>query len=99
MIKNSIWVGIIAGILLPFVAYAVFLSIFDALEAAEIIDDPGNISAYFRQRTSAILAIAVNLIPLNIFKKRRFDDAIRGIVMPTIGYAIYWVYHFGQYIL
>ena len=99
MMKNSIWIGIIAGLVIPFVGYAVFLSIFDGLESAEIIEDPGNISAYFRQRTSAILAIALNLIPLNIFKKRRFDHAIRGIVLPTVGYAIFCVYYFGQYIL
>lgn len=97
--KNSIWVGLIAGIVIPFVGYAVFLSVFDGLQEAEIIRDPGEISAYFRQRTSGILALALNLIPLNMFKNRRFDNSIRGLVIPTVAYAGYWVYYFGKYVL
>jgi amino acid permease len=98
MIKNKIWFGIIVGLVLPFVGYAIFLTIFDALEAAELIGGASDVSPQFRQRTSGILAIALNLIPLNIFQKRRFDTATRGLVLPTIGYAVFWVIYFSNYL-
>ncbi len=98
MIKNKLWVGIVFGLVLPFVGYAVFLSVFDALEAAEVIGGASDVSPQFRQRTSGILAIALNLIPMNIFQKRRFDTATRGLVIPTIGYAIFWVIYFSNYL-
>ncbi|KAA3622087.1 MAG: hypothetical protein DWQ02_26685 [Bacteroidetes bacterium] len=98
MIKNKLWVGIVSGLVLPFVGYAIFLSIFDALEAAEIIGGASDVSPQFRQRTSGILAIALNLIPMNIFQKRKFDTATRGLVLPTIGYAVFWVIYFSDYL-
>lgn len=98
MIKNKIWFGIVVGLILPFVGYTVFLSIFDGLEAAEIIGGASDVSPQFRQRTSGILAIALNLIPLNIFQKRRFDTATRGLVLPTIAYAVFWVIYFSDYL-
>jgi amino acid permease len=98
MIKNKMWVGLAAGLAIPFVGYAVFLSIFDGLEAAEIIGGGGEVSPYFRQRTCGIIAIALNLIPLNIFSKRKFDAATRGLVIPTVGYAGFWVFYFGRYL-
>lgn len=98
MIKNKVWFGLVTGLVLPFVGYAVFLSIFDALEAADLIGGASDVSPLFRQRTSGILAIALNLIPLNIFQKRKFDTATRGLVLPTIGYAVFWVWYFSHYL-
>ena len=98
MLKNKIWFGIIVGLAIPFVGYAIFLTVFDALEAAELIGGASDVSPQFRQRTSGILAIALNLIPLNIFQKRRFDSATRGLVLPTIGYAVFWVVYFSNYL-
>lgn len=88
----------IAGLVIPFVGYAIFLTVFDALEAAEFIGGASDVSPQFRQRTSGILAIALNLIPLNIFQKRRFDTATRGLVFPTIGYAVFWIIYFSDYL-
>ena len=79
MNKNSIIVGILIGVLLPFIGYAIFLSIFDGLEEMGLTK-MGSISPGFRQRTSAILAITLNLIPFNIFNKRRWNDSMRGII-------------------
>lgn len=98
MIKNNIWFGLITGLVIPFVGYAVFLSIFDGLEEAGIVGGGGDVSPYFRERTCGILAIALNLIPMNIFQKRKFDTSTRGLVIPTVAYAAFWVIYFGKYL-
>ncbi len=98
MNKNSILVGILIGLVLPFVGYAIFLSIFDGLQDMGFIK-MGSTSPGFRQRTSAILAIALDFIPVNIFNKRRWNDSMRGIVFPFFVYVAAWIFYFGKDLL
>jgi len=91
--KDSIVAGLIAGVLIPFVGYAIWLEIYDQLEAAEMI------SAFrvgdFRRRTSALLGICLNLIPFTIFNRKRFHNSMRGIIFPTLIYGCIWFFYFG----
>ncbi len=95
--KNSILIGILLGLFIPFVGYAIFLSIFDGFEDMGFIKT-GATSPSFRYRTSAILGITLNLIPFNIFNKRRWNDAMRGIVFPTFAYVVAWIIYFGKHL-
>lgn len=95
MNKNSTIVGILLGLVIPFVGYAIFLSIFDGIEEMGAIK-MGATSSSFRFRTSAILGITLNLIPFNIFNKRRWNQSMRGIVFPTFAYVIAWLFYFGK---
>ncbi len=94
--RNAVWVGIIVGLLVPFVGYALLLVLYEQLEAWGLLQ-PGGFSTSFRQRTMAIVAICLNLWPLNIYQKKRFNDSMRGIVFPTAFYVMVWiVYFFGH---
>lgn len=95
MEKNTFVFGLIAGAIIPFVTYAVLLSIFDALDTTGMITDSG-LSANFRQRTSAIVAICGNAILMNYMQKRRMTDGMRGVVLPTFIYVAIWVIWFGK---
>ena len=53
----------------------------------------------FRERTTGIIAICCNMIPINAFQKRRFTHSMRGVVLATVLYVIVWVVYFGKYIL
>lgn len=53
----------------------------------------------FRERTTGIIAICLNLIPLNAFQKRRAINSMRGVVLATVLYVIAWVVYFGKFIL
>ncbi len=96
--RNAIWLGLVLGLLVPFVGYAIFMTIFEQLEAVGLMSKIG-MTPYFRERTSGILAIALNLLVLNFYQKRRSFNTVRGIVVMTGGYVIAWLVYFGQYVL
>lgn len=96
--KNSILFGIAVGLILPFVGYAILLTIFEQMEASGLIN-PNGLSPTFRQRTLSIIALCLNIIPINIFKNRWWNEAMRGVVFPTGLYVIAWIVYFGQHIL
>lgn len=95
--KNAIWFGLLVGLAIPFVGYAVLLTIFDQLDAIGWVSAEG-FSSTFRVRTLSVIAICLNTIPLNIFNKRRMTESMRGIVFPTAAYVIVWIIYFGRYI-
>ena len=95
--KDSIVAGLLLGVCIPFVGYAVWLEIYDQLDARAIISGLG--AGDFRRRTSALLGICVNLIPFSIFNRKRFFNSLRGIMIPTIIYGFAWFLYFGLKIL
>ena len=96
--KDSIIIGILIGLVVPFVGYALLLTLFDYLQSVGLVE-PNGLSPTFRQRTLSVLAICLNIIPINIFKKRYWDKSMRGVVFPTGLYVIAWIIYFGKHIL
>ena len=92
---NSILAGIAVGLILPFVGYAIFLEINDYL-ATSPIPLGNNVFDGFSQRLLGILAICLNLLPFNYFRKNRYDEGLRGIVFPTVLYVGCWMFYFGS---
>ncbi|MCO6477338.1 MAG: hypothetical protein J5I94_11985 [Phaeodactylibacter sp.] len=96
--KNTIPVGLAIGILLPLLAFGLLMLLYNQLEAAGIVSEEG-FSPMFRERTTGVIAICFNLIPLNAFQKRRAINSMRGVVLATVVYVIIWVVYFGKFIL
>ena len=96
--KNSIPIGLGIGVAIPLLAFGLLMLLYNKLEAGGIVSEEG-FSPMFRERTSAIIAICLNLIPLNAFQKRRAINSMRGVVLATVLYVIAWVIYFGKYIL
>ena len=92
--KNEIWAGLLIGILLPLAGFMLLMQIFQLLEIKGAASSAG-LSENFRERTLAIVAIAFNLMPLNLFRRRRWDRAIRGVVIATAVLALVWVVRYG----
>ena len=95
--KDSIVAGLLLGVFIPIVGYAVWLEIYDQLDAKGVISGLG--AEEIRRRTSALLGICVNLIPFSFFNRKRFFNSLRGIMIPTIIYAFAWFIYFGLHIL
>lgn len=96
--KNSIWLGIALGLAVPFVGYAILLSIYDYLDASGVLVRTG-LSPTFRQRTLMVISLCLNLLPFNYYQRIKYTDTMRGIVFPTAIYVIAWIIYFGPYIL
>lgn len=95
--RNAIWVGVVLGLAIPFVGYALLLTIFEQVEAWGWLN-PDGFSPLFRQRTLSIIAICLNLIPFNWYSKRKYTESMRGVVFPTTAYVIGWIIYFGKYL-
>lgn len=98
MNRNALWFGLVIGLILPFVGYALLLSLYDWLESLGALSQTG-FSSNFRQRTLGIVAICLNLIALNYFQKRRLTNSMRGLVLATLVYAVVWFVYFGVKLL
>jgi hypothetical protein len=96
--RNAIWLGLLLGLAIPFVGYALLLTLFEQLDAAGLLSSKG-FSANFRQRTLTIVALCLNVIPFNYFYKRRHLHSMRGIAIVTVLYAVAWVIYYGNELL
>ncbi len=92
--KNEIWVGLLVGLLLPTMGYILLYEIFNLLESRGAASGAG-FSVNFRERTVGIVAIALNVIPLNLYQKRRWELSMRGVVIATSLLAVVWVVVYG----
>jgi hypothetical protein len=96
---DSVVAGIILGLLIPFVAYAILLTINDfgvnnPLHIGLLDDFYG-----MQPKGLSVMAICVNLAPFQWFKKQRFDEGMRGLVIATSIYVFAWMFIFGLRLL
>ncbi len=96
--RNEIWVGLLYGLLLPVAGFLVLYNLFSLLEIKGAASGAG-FSENFRERTLAIVAIAVNLFILSRFRKLRWEHAMRGVVIATSLLALAWLFFFGLKLL
>ncbi len=92
--RNEIWAGLLFGLLLPTFGFLLLYNLFSMLEGHGAASGTG-FSPNFRERTLVIVAIALNIFPLNIYRRRRWDLAMRGVVIATSILAVVWVLRYG----
>lgn len=85
------------GLITPFIAYALLLMMYEQLDAWDITG--GGMGDMHRERTVGLLAIAANMLPINIFKRKYQIHNMRGIVLATLFYVVVWVVLYWKYIL
>ena len=92
---TNILVGFALGACIPVIGFVVVQFVFDQLTDAGILGElVSSMSVVKRFRTIAVLAIACNLIPFQIFKSKRSGEQMRGILIATFIYAIIWIVYF-----
>ena len=96
--RDSFPVGIFIGLVFPIMIYGILLTIYDALEIRLLASDVG-FAPDFRFRTLALIAICANLIPFNIYRRWGRDNTMRGMVLPTVGFVIYWFWQYGRHLV
>lgn len=91
--QNKILTGVIVGLVLPALGAVLIFHIFKVLAMLGGASGEG-FTPNFRERTSIVIALALNLIPMNMFRNRRWDKAMRGVVIVTTILAFAWVGHY-----
>ncbi len=96
--KDSIPLGLIIGIAVPFVGYALLLELYDQLASSQMVSDIG-FTDNFRSRTVALLAVCFNLLPFTIYSRNRCYNTMRGLVFPTVILAVTWFFYFQSHLI
>ncbi len=97
--KNQILLGIIIGICVPIIGWALFQMLFEGLTTIGVMDEVTSGSSEGRIRTLALLGICSNIIPFEIYRKKRYDNTMRGLIFPTLIYVCIWVYVYRHLIM
>ena len=97
MPKNKFITGFIIAALLPIIGFYFWQFVIETLGNSASGKGMG-LTPTWRIRTVYLLAICTNLIPFQIFSKRKEINSMRGVSLPTIIYVFIWVYYF-RYIL
>ena len=79
---------------MPVIAYILLEAGFNGLEMVGLFEEATPSALIQRERTLALLAVCCNIFPFNYCRKKRWDNAMRGMVFPTIIYAAAWVYRY-----
>ncbi len=86
-------VGLGVALAVAFVSYALLLSAVDFANASF------GFTMQFRPRSLALIALCINVVPMNWFKKRYYNKSMRGVVVSTFLLAVAWFVYFGNDLL
>lgn len=97
---NKIMIGILVGAIYPVLAFVVIEQIFILLTKAELIADVGNgLGADRRLRTMYLFSLVAAILPLQIFNNRRYDQTVRGFMLPMAIYIGAWIWKYWSYLM
>lgn len=96
--RNKIVIGLLMGIVLPIIGFALLYGLFAFLDRAGAVSNIG-LGEEFRLRTIGIVSIGLNAIALNQFYNNRATQSMRGIVITTFFYVVAWIIYFGDTVL
>ena len=97
---NKIMIGIMIGAVYPILAYFVIEQVFVILTKMDLVADVGNGLGFDRrERTSYLFSLVAAIIPLQIFSNKKWDQTIRGFMLPMAIYIGAWVWKYGSYLM
>ncbi|TXF86715.1 hypothetical protein FUA23_19230 [Neolewinella aurantiaca] len=91
--NDHLWVGLVVSIIIPAIAYVLLLQ----LQA--MIGEGAGKAISFELRTVALIAICLNVMPLNYFRKTYRNRSLRGLATGTMILAMAWFFYFGRDLL
>jgi hypothetical protein len=98
MIKNNFPFGLAFGVLLPIIFYPILVHLDKWIVVNDIINkitgNPHIIWGGFKDSTLFLLTICTNLVPTFFANRKRLDEFVRGIMIPTVVYCFVWFFYY-----
>lgn len=91
--NDNILIGLAVSLIIPAIAYVLLQQL-----QGMIASSAGRPIA-FEQRTLALIAICLNVMPLNFFRKTYRNRSLRGLATGTMLLALVWFFWFGRGLL
>jgi uncharacterized protein YybS (DUF2232 family) len=97
--KDSVWFGLIIGLIIPAIVYAILLLLYHFLDTVGVFSNTG-FAEDFRTRTLALISICSNLIIMQTYRKmHRNHETIRGVLIASMILVVIWFFKFGMKML
>ena len=87
--NDHLWIGLAVSLVVTALGYAL-LSQLDTFLSA-VLEQVVNI----RERTVALMAICLNVLPMNVFRRTYRTRAMKGLMIGVMVLAGIWVYVYG----
>ena len=88
--KNSVILGLIVGLVVPFVTYALLLTVLETIDTYAGFTQV-QLSAALKPRTLVLIALCCNILTMQYYRRLRADETMRGIFISVGIGAIIWI--------
>lgn len=93
--KDSVWIGLMFGLIIPIVVYLLLLLIYQFMDTIGVFSNVG-FAEDFRTRTLALISICSNLIFMQTFRRSHQNhETSRGILISSMILVGIWFWKFG----
>lgn len=91
--NDHLWIGLAVSFVVSALAYFLFLQLgywFSAGAGQEIA---------FRPRTLALVAICINVLPMNVFRRTYRTRSLKGLIIGVMILSVIWFFYYGTELL
>ncbi len=96
MERDTFLFGLLVGLSVPIVGFALWLGINGILSLADVRDRFGEIFQ-FSLKTRVLLSVCFNLIPFQIARAKYLDNMLRGCGVTTLVMLFAWAFYFNVF--
>lgn len=91
--------GIIVALIVVFLGSIMVAGLEQMFSERGVIDEATSSISTRRSRTTWLIAICLNIITINYFKRIHWLEAQRGVLIGTFAAAMLWFYNYYEYFL
>jgi len=92
--RGNTFIAFFMGIFLPCAGFFIIRWLFGIAESQGLVDAASSSIGSRRFRTICLMSICLNILPMQIFQRRREGNSIRGLAIATVFLAGIWVFYF-----
>jgi len=92
--RGNKFVAFFMGIFLPCAGFFIIKWLFGIAESQGLVDAASTSTGSRRFRTICLMSVCLNILPMQVFQRRRQGESIRGLAIATVLLAGIWVFYF-----
>lgn len=92
--RGNTFVAFFMGIFLPCAGFIIVKWLFGVAESQGLVDAASSSIGSRRFRTICLISICLNILPMQVFQRRREGNSIRGLAIATVLLGGIWVFYF-----
>jgi len=96
---DTFLIGFVIGACAPVLSFIIIEQIFNLLENMNLVAENEGLTSARRERSMYLFSIVACVIPVQILQKKKWDYALRGMMIPIFLYIAMWLFQYGSYLM